>query len=173
MKNPIDHAAHVAKHWFLNLYPIQQVVLGYLSYIILGWFFLLLPWSQKVKNMSWLDHLFTATSAISTTGLATISITDSYTFFGQGTVLFLIQLGGLGYMTLSSFIILSASGQISSLRHRITSTALNLPQGFEVIRFLRQVIGFTLIIEILGTWGLYFIFEKGGVPPTFMASYFS
>ncbi|MBX7158013.1 MAG: potassium transporter KtrB [Verrucomicrobiae bacterium] len=164
MKNSLDRAAHVVKRWFLNLYPIQQVVLGYLSYIILGWFFLLLPWSQKVKNMSWLDHLFTATSAVSTTGLATMSIADSYTFFGQGIVLFLIQLGGLGYMTLSSFIVLSASGKISSFRHRITSTALSLPQGFEVIRFLRQVIGFTLIIEIIGTWGLYFIFVKEDVP---------
>lgn len=164
MKNSLSHAAHVVKRWFLNLYPIQQVVLGYFSYIILGWLFLLLPWSQKAKNISWLDHLFTATSAVSTTGLTTISVADSYTFFGQCIVLFLIQLGGLGYMTLSSFIVLAASGKMSAFRQGITSATLSLPKGFELARFLQQMICFTLSIELIGACGLYLIFSKEGVP---------
>jgi len=94
------------KIFIKNLHPVTIAFVGYISYVLFGWLLLSLPF-MKTDNISALDNLFTAASAVSTTGLATIGISDSYSFFGELIILILIQLGGIGYMTFSSFIILS------------------------------------------------------------------
>jgi trk system potassium uptake protein TrkH len=66
-----------------------------------------LPFSQQAEPVSAIDNLFTAVSAVSTTWLATVSTPKSYSFFGEIVILVLIQLGGIGYMTLGSFILLA------------------------------------------------------------------
>lgn len=93
--------------FLMQLHPAKLVLLGYLSYIALGWLVLCIPFVQRGEGVSPLDNLFTATSAVSTTGLVTVSVADSYNFLGQFAVLVLIQLGGVGYMTFGSFVILS------------------------------------------------------------------
>src|SRR3989339_2106956 len=82
-----------------SIHPAKLVVLGYLSYIFIGWVLLCLPFAQKGSDIGTMDNLFISTSAISTTGLVTVNLSDSYSFFGQIVVLVLIQLGGIGYMT--------------------------------------------------------------------------
>lgn len=79
-----------------GIHPARMVAAGYASYILLGWIFLALPIAHKVEGAGALNHLFIATSAVSTTGLTTISVSDSYNLFGQIVVLALIQLGGVG-----------------------------------------------------------------------------
>ena len=69
----------------------RNILVGYLTYLILGFAFLMLPWSNRTDH-SWIDNLFTAASAISTTGLATVEISEAYTLFGQFVILFLVQL---------------------------------------------------------------------------------
>lgn len=113
-----------------------------------------------------------ATSAVSTTGLTTVSTSDTYTFFGEFVLLNLIQFGGLGYMTISSFTMLALAGQISPLRHRMTSTSLSLPEGFEVRAFLRVIVGFTLFIEVIGAVALYPVFLRHGAPQPVWQSVF-
>jgi len=152
--------------------PLRLVVLGYASYIVIGWMLLLLPISQKTPAPTWLDHLFIATSAVSTTGLVTVSTADSYTGFGQAVILLLIQLGGLGYMTVGSFTVLSLTGKISPLRERISATALSLPQGFQIAGFLRVVVVFTLAIETLGAVLLYPVFAAHNAPAPVWQSVF-
>lgn len=147
-----------------QLNPLQLVLLGYASYILVGWGLLSLPIAKQAGNVNWLDHLFTATSAVSTTGLTTVSTADSYNFFGELVVLILIQLGGLGYMTLGSFAALAVSGELSPLRQRISTSALSLPEGFEVRSFLRVICLFTLAIEIIGAALLYPVFQAHQSP---------
>lgn len=144
--------------------PIRLVVAGYLSYVLMGWLALLLPPCRTNAEAGWLDHLFTAVSALSTTGLTTVSTADTYTRFGELIVLLLIQAGGLGYMTLGSFIVLSAAGDLSTLRERIASTALNPPAGFQIQTFLRVIVVFTLLIEAAGAAALYPRFVAHGSP---------
>lgn len=144
--------------------PVRLVVLGYASYVLLGWGALCLPWAQRGAGGSWLDHLFTATSAVSTTGLVTVSVADAYSGFGQAVIALLIQLGGIGYMTAGSFTVLAVSGELSPFRRRVGETALSLPQGFDVAHFLRVIVGFTLAIEALGAWVLYPRFVAHGAP---------
>jgi trk system potassium uptake protein TrkH len=154
--------------------PLQLVVLGYASYIIIGAVLLWLPIAQQTRGVGWLDHLFMATSAVSTTGLTTVSTADTYNFFGELIVLILIQLGGLGYMTLGSFAVLAVSGQLSPFRQRISTSALCLPDGFEVRSFLRVIIGFTLVIELVGAALLYPVFRAHEAPaPVWQAIFHS
>ena len=146
--------------------PVKIMLLGYLSYVLLGWVLLSLPWAWQEDGgggVGALDNLFTATSAMSTTGLATVSPPLAYSFFGELVVLGLIQAGGLGYMTLGSFVILAGRRRISRFREGLTRSTFVLPEGFEVGKFIRNVVVFTLVVEAAGAVALYFAFRSAGV----------
>jgi trk system potassium uptake protein TrkH len=138
------------------------VFLGYISYIILGWILLSLPFAQHGPGAGALDNLFISTSAISTTGLVTVSVSDSYNIFGQIVILLLIQLGGIGYMTFSSFIILSRKRTLSDTRTDIANVVFSMPKSFRIDKFIRSVIIFTVVIETAGACCLYYIFKQAG-----------
>lgn len=145
--------------------PLRVVILGYLSYVLIGWALLCLPVSQQATGATALDHLFMATSAMSTTGLTTVSTADTYSFFGELVIMFLIQAGGLGYMSMGSFLMLSLSGRLPTVHHRVSSTALTLPAGFDLRHFLRLMILFTFAVETAGAVALYFmVFLPHGAP---------
>lgn len=146
----------------LRMHPAKLMLIGYLSYILLGWALLSLPWSQSAF-VEPIDNLFIATSAVSTTGLATIDIGQSYSFWGELVVLLLIQLGGLGYMTIGSFILVAMQDRIGRVREKATRTAFSLPSGLKVVSFIRAVVLFTLICEMVGAFLLYFMFARAGV----------
>ncbi len=147
---------------FLNdSHPAKIVAIGYLLYILMGWVVLNLPFMSD-KGISALDHLFTATSALSTTGLTTVDVCSQYSLIGQMVILILIQIGGIGYMTFGSFVILSRSSEISTKRAEIGKTVFTLPESYRIDKFLRSVIGFTFIIEALGAIALYVIFDSAG-----------
>ncbi|MBN1517931.1 potassium transporter KtrB [Candidatus Sumerlaeota bacterium] len=143
-------------------HPLKAVLWGYILYIFVGWLLLLLPFSRATSSSA-LDHLFTAASALSTTGLVTISVSDDYTFWGQLVVLLLIQMGGMGYMTITSCFFLFRHEQLDDHRAEIAKVVFALPQSFQLDRFLRGVIAFTAVAETLGAVALYFIFRKHGV----------
>lgn len=142
--------------WAYRRDPVRLLVLGYLSNLALGWLLLCLPFSQAREGISLLDHLFTAVSAMSTTGLATVSVGSSYSSFGQTIVLLLIQAGGLGYMTLGSFVLLTVSGRLSPLRARVGAMAWSMPEEFDVRAFLRLIWTYTFAIEFVGAVAYYF-----------------
>lgn len=145
------------------LHPIKLVLIGYASYVLLGWVLLCLPFSQRVPSPTPLDHLFTACSAVSTTGLATVSTSGSYSLFGQIVILLLIQLGGMGYMTFSSFVLLSRRRTLSEARLEVGRTVFSLPRNFVIDKFIRSVIVFTVILEGIGTVALWFAFRRHDV----------
>lgn len=142
--------------------PAKILLLGYASYVVLGWIFLSLPISQNVP-ISNIDNLFTATSAVSTTGLVTVDPSLSYSFFGELVILLLIQIGGIGYMTFGSFVILSTRHKMSPFRTRLTKNTFALPSDFEISRFIKMVVIFTLVCEAVGAAALYMIFLSHGV----------
>ncbi len=144
-----------------SLHPVRLVLLGYSSYIVIGWILLSLPFAQK-RTVAALDNLFVATSAISTTGLTPVSVADSYTLFGQIVILLLIQLGGLGYMTFSSFVILAGQKRISGARTQVANVIFSLPESFRMDKFIRSVMSFTFLSEAVGALVLYGIFRRAG-----------
>jgi trk system potassium uptake protein TrkH len=154
--------------------PLRFVVLGYAFYVVAGWFVLALPICRTTADATWLDLLFTATSAVSTTGLTTVSTADSFTWIGQVVILALIQLGGLGYMTVGSFTVLSITGKLPALRERVGAAAMSLPSGFQIVSFLRVVVIFAVIIEAIGAAALYPAFVAHGAPnPVWQAIFHS
>ncbi|MEZ4704876.1 MAG: potassium transporter TrkG [Bdellovibrionota bacterium] len=154
-----------------TLHPARALALGYLMYILLGSLFLALPWSDRV-SVSWLDHLFTAASAVSTTGLVTVDPGTTYTWFGQWIVLILFQLGGLGYMTTSSFVVLAAKNSWSDERRSILASAFSLPRGIGLTHLVRNIVVFSLISEMLGTLFLYPVFRAEGVEHPLWSAFF-
>ncbi len=145
-----------------GLRPPRLVVLGYFSYVALGWIALSLPFAQKGGGVAALDNLFMSASAVSTTGLTTVSVADCYTGFGQAILLLLIQLGGIGYMTLGSFLILARKGELSRTRQAIGHMVFSLPESFRLDKFVMSVIRYTIVIEAFGAAALYFAFKNAG-----------
>lgn len=151
-------------YWLRHRRPVTLVVLGYSFYILCGFMLLCMPFAHAQSGLSILDHLFTATSAVSTTGLVSISPSGSYSFFGELVILGLIQLGGIGYMTLGSFVMLAFRHRLDDLHQGVARRAFVLPQDMDVARFIRGVIAFTLIIECLGAVLLSWLFARAGTP---------
>ena len=147
----------------LHMNPAKLMLLGYCSYIVIGWVLLCLPISQQAPTGA-LDNLFIATSAVSTTGLVTVDPGSSYTFFGEIVILLLIQAGGLGYMTIGSFIVLSLTHDLGRVRAQATRNVFNLPDGISPAAFIRSVVLFTLACEAVGAIALYLVFSAADVP---------
>ncbi len=142
--------------------PIRLVLFGYILYMAVGWMALAIPLAQE-QRIGPLDNLFMAVSAVSTTGLVTVDTGSAYSFFGEIVILLLIQAGGLGYMTISSFVVLSLNGGLSHYRERMTGAAFALPVDFDARRFVRNVVLFTGLAEALGAICLYALFRDSGV----------
>lgn len=138
------------------------LIKGYLFTIVICFFFLCLPFCQQTSN-SLVNHLFFSVSIVSTTGLVPADFANSYNWLGQAISLFFIQLGGIGYMALSSFIILRHSNRLPSLSVRLLRLEFNLPQKYPLLQFIYSVFIFTILIETIGAVFLYFGFKSEGI----------
>lgn len=142
--------------------PYQVIIFGFVTYILTGLLFISLPCAQKM-HVSFVDNLFNIVSALSTTGLSTGNISQLYTPFGKLVLLTLIQLGAIGYMTITSFFILSSGNNLSSYRTKILSAEFTLPENFNIKEFIRNIIIYTFVIELIGTIFLSIEFHKLGI----------
>lgn len=142
--------------------PYQVIIFGFVTYILTGLLFISLPCAQKM-HVSFVDNLFNIVSALSTTGLSTGNISQLYTSFGKLVLLTLIQLGAIGYMTITSFFILSSGNNLSSYRTKILSAEFTLPENFNIKEFIRNIIIYTFVIELIGTIFLSIEFHKLGI----------
>lgn len=146
--------------------PQQNLLLGFTLYILIGALLLYMPFSQK-GSISFLDALFMSASAVSTTGLATVSTYDSFNNIGQSVIILLIQIGGIGYMTFSSFLILTGGQKLMQWRQKLLNTEFSLPQNFILKDFLKATIYYTIIIELVGMIALFITFKLYDVETTF------
>jgi trk system potassium uptake protein len=142
--------------------PLHVVALGYAFYIGLGFLVLSLPWAQAVET-PWLDRLFMAASAVTTTGLAPHDPGGTYTLLGEIALLIMIQIGALGYLTVTTFVTVALSARLSKRRSAITRAAFGLPEGVDAASLVKQVVTFTAAIETLGVALLYPQFVSAGV----------
>ncbi len=154
------------KKRFTKLYPPQVLALGFLGLILLGGFILWLPISDK-HPISFLDALFTATSATTVTGLVVVDPGTTFTLFGQITLLILIQVGGLGFMSFAVLVIMLLGKRIGLKQRLLIQEALNQPSVGGVIRLVRVLLFFSLLVEFIATiflsldWVPRFGFWKG------------
>lgn len=133
----------------IHLNPSQLLVVTFLFSILLGMFMLKMPISTKTE-ISWLDALFTATSAMTVTGLVVVDTSQTFTIFGQIVILLLIQLGGLGIMSFAILIFIVLGKKIGMKERIVIQHALNQTSLGGVIQLVKYLFLFSFVIEFLG-----------------------
>jgi trk system potassium uptake protein len=140
--------------------PAQVIMLSFGSIILFGSFLLYLPYARpQGTHLRYIDTLFTSTSAVCVTGLTVVDTGTAFTRVGHIFIVLLIQMGGLGIMTISAFIQVSL-GSDMSLYGRV-STASILDQGSlkNLYYLIRSIMLITFIVEAAGALFLYPYFE--------------
>lgn len=131
------------------LTPARILTVGFASLMLLGGLLLSLPIASKNgMGLDYLDALFTATSAVCVTGLVVVDTQTQFTLFGQWVILSLIQIGGLGFMTVATFIIIFTGKKIGLKERLVIQEALNVNSLEGVIRLARNIVLITLAIEM-------------------------
>jgi trk system potassium uptake protein TrkH len=141
------------------------LIFGYLGIIAIGTILLSLPVSTK-NGISLIDSLFTASSALCVTGLIVKNTALDFTIFGKSVILILIQIGGLGYMTLSTTFFFFIGRKISLRDRLLFKESINLLTFENLRRFAWRVFRITIVVELLGTVFLYPTFAQKFSPPT-------
>ncbi len=142
----------------------RVLIFGYLGIIIIGAILLYLPISTT-RGISLIDALFTASSSLCVTGLIVKNTALDFTLFGKCVILTLIQIGGLGYMTLSTTFFFFLGRKIS-LRDRVLfKESINVLTYENLRRFAWRVFRITIVLELIGTALFYFAFQHKFAPP--------
>lgn len=141
-----------------GLRPIQYLPLGFSVVILTGTLLLMLPIASTGERLPFLSALFTATSATCVTGLIVVDTGAALTVFGQAVVLLLIQIGGLGFMTMAALLFITMGKRIS-LRERLTiAEALSAGRLQGVLGLVLKAVKITFAIELTGALLLMFRF---------------
>ncbi|WP_425353909.1 TrkH family potassium uptake protein [Cohnella thailandensis] len=131
--------------------PPRLLLIGFACIILAGTILLKLPAATAAEETtSWIDALFTATSATCVTGLVTLDTGTHWTTFGQIVILALIQIGGLGFMTMATLFAFFLKRKISLKERLILQEALNQSSMEGIVRLVRRVIVYALSIQLIG-----------------------
>lgn len=129
----------------------QFIMLSFLVTIFVGSVLLSLPISSATgKAVGYLDALFTATTATCVTGLVTVPVVTTWSVFGQIVILLLIQIGGLGVVTIMSGIMISLHKRLGLSDRALLQDSFNLSSLSGLVRFTKKVILGTFVIEFVG-----------------------
>lgn len=145
-----------------RLSPGMVFILSFAVLILLGTLLLKTP-QATVAGIGWMDALFTATSAVCVTGLITVDTAEVFTRHGQWIILGLIQVGGLGVMTITYFFAFFFAGGVS-LRNRIALQDLLCEENLgQIGTVLGVIVGFTLATEIVGAVAIHAALDAGNL----------
>lgn len=134
--------------------PSLILAISFLIIILVGAGLLMLP-RCTLNGISWVDSLFISTSAVCVTGLTSVDVASTFTTSGFVVIILLIQIGGLGVMTLTSFFAMFFMGNTSFynqlvVRDMVSSNSLN-----SLLSTLLYILGFTLVIEGVGMFAIW------------------
>ena len=139
----------------------RVILAGFMLLIFAGAFLLSLPISSAAHvKTPFLDALFTSTSAACVTGLVVRDTATYWSLFGRTVILILIQIGGLGVVTVAVFMIVISGKQIGIHQRTLMQDAISAPQIGGIIRFTKFFIGGTVLLEAIGTAALAPVFIK-------------
>ena len=142
-----------------HLSSFQIIIIGFAGVIVLGALLLMLPISSKERVVtSFHDALFTATSAVCVTGLVVKDTGSYWSLFGQCIILLLIQIGGLGVVTIAAAFAILSGKKISLMQRSVMQEAISAPRVGGIVRLTRFVIRGTLCIEAIGAVCLSTVF---------------
>jgi trk system potassium uptake protein TrkH len=139
--------------------PARVLFIGFALTILVGTGFLMLPWaSVPGVYTTFTDALFTSTSAVCVTGLTTVNTAAHWTAFGKIAIIILIQVGGLGIMTISTAVAMLLGRRIGLKERMVIQEATGQIQMSGLIKLVRYILAMTVIIEGIGATLLSFRF---------------
>ena len=148
-----------------NQPPARLIVAGFFLIILTGACFLMLPVSLRPGvHTSFLDALFTATSATCVTGLVTVDPGDTYTVFGRVILALLIQTGGLGFTSMGAGLMLATKRRVGFKSRLLLKEALNVDNFRGIVRLLKAILLTTLIFETVGALLSFPVFVRDYPP---------
>lgn len=143
----------------LSLSTTQIIALGFLSAIVVGALLLMLPISSADGTATpFIDSLFTSTTSVCVTGLVVVNTFEHWSNFGQAVILMLIQCGGLGIVTFTTFFMLLLRRKVTLKDRLLLQDAYNLNTLTGLVKFTRNVLLGTLLIESIGAFFYAFTF---------------
>lgn len=129
----------------------QIIILGFAGVILLGSLLLMLPWAARDgQSAAFSDALFTATSAVCVTGLVVRDTATYWSPFGQGIILVLFQIGGMGVVPIAAAVTVASGKKITLMQRSTMQEAISAPQMGGILRLTGFILQTTLIIELLG-----------------------
>ncbi len=127
------------------------IMFSFLIVILVGTLLLMLPVSHaQGHDISFIDALFTATTSVCVTGLVTLTTVSAWSAFGQVVILLLIQVGGLGFITITSGILIALHKRMNMKSRMLIQDAFNLNSLSGIVRFTKNVIKGTFVVEGVG-----------------------
>ena len=139
------------KRFRIDLSTTQTIMLSFLLAILAGSFFLALPGSSADgQAVPYVDALFTAATSICVTGLVTLPTVTTWSVFGQIVILILIQIGGLGIITIMSGLMISLNRRIGMRDRQLIQDAFNLNTLSGMVKFIKKVLLGTFMVEGVG-----------------------
>ena len=140
------------KRKYIN--PPQLFIISFVALIFIGAFLLMLPKATN-HSITFLNALFTSTSAVCVTGLSVYDVPYTFSTFGQFIIMILVQIGGLGILTFAAYIAYFFKGN-SSFEYQITLGNISNNDAFsEVFSFIKRIIFLTFSIELIGAIFIY------------------
>jgi Trk-type K+ transport system membrane component len=135
--------------------PSLILAVSFMAIILIGAGLLMLP-RCTVNGITWVDSLFTATSAVCVTGLVPVDVSTTFTTSGLVVIILLIQIGGLGVMTLTSFFAMFFMGNTSIYNQLVVRDMVSSNSLGSLLSTLLYILGFTLVIEGIGMVSIWF-----------------
>lgn len=151
---------------FLKRQPAgRRITVGFAIVILLGSILLRFPCSvREGAEVTAIDALFTATSAVCVTGLAVVDTADHFTPFGQGIVALLIQTGGLGVTSIGVGIMIAVGRKVGIRRRSLVKEALNMDTYSGLVKLVKGVLILTLCFEGMGAIASFIVFVQDYEP---------
>lgn len=154
------------------LNPAQLFIISFMGLVLMGTLLLMLP-NATYNGISFIDALFTATSAVCVTGLIVVDTSSFFTPFGQNLIMLLIQAGGLGILTFASYFSYFFKGGATYENQIALSDISNSNKIGEVFTTLKRILGITFFIEFVGAFFIYINIDKQLIPSFFDRIFFS
>ena len=155
----VDKTVDRIYNYFLHLSPMKILLFGYCTIIALGTLLLSLPIAVKTPGSeNLLTSFFTATSATCVTGLIQFDTYTHWSFFGQVVILCLIQIGGIGFMTLCISIMTITKRKIGLVSRSLMQNSVSAPQIGGIVKMTKFILLGTIIVETAGAVLLAFQF---------------
>ena len=133
----------------MNQKTLKIIFFSYLVVVVVGALILMLPFAH-IGKLTPIDALFTSTSATCVTGLIVKITPEDFTLFGQSVLIILMQVGGIGYMSIVTLFFLVMKKNLNIHEKNMAKDSLNYSSNLDIQNFLKKVFIFTLLIELLG-----------------------